>query len=171
MACVATSALLLGAVWDPSRIWANLLVASYGLLGIGLSAAVCLALFFVTGARWSDRIRPMAERLTRLLPAGAIGVAIVLIAAPSLYPWTHGADESASPFQAVWLWRPFFLLRAVIFLGVWLGLVYLLVRASRRQRSQPQTENRPIGMAAGFLVVFALTCWLASTDWIMSLEP
>src|ERR1700674_6019088 len=77
--------------WEPQRFWADLLVASYGLLGLGLGGAVLLALFFVTGARWSDLIRPVAEKMTRLLPAGAVGVAVVLIARPSLYPWSTAA--------------------------------------------------------------------------------
>jgi hypothetical protein len=143
-------------------------VVGYGLLELGLGGAVLLALLFVTGARWSEVIRPVAEKLTGLLPVGAVGVAIVLIADPSLYPWTREVGESGSGFQAFWLSRPFFLLRAFIYLALWLGLVYLLVRASRRNDAPADSRVR---VSAVFLVVFALTCWLASVDWIMSLEP
>ena len=160
---------LVGLVWEPQRVWADLLVASYGLLGVGLGAAIFLALLFVTGARWSDRIRPVAERLIQLLPAGAVGMAIVLIAAPTLYPWTAADMEFDSSFQAVWLTRRFFLLRAVTYLGLWLAMAFLLVRASRQVGTGGAA--RPVGISAGFLVVFALTGWLASADWIMSLEP
>jgi hypothetical protein len=156
---------LFGAVGEPQRIWANLLVASFGLLGLGLGAAVWLATFNVTGARWSEVIRPAAEQLTLLLPVGALGVALVLIAAPSLYPWTQGESETGSAFQTIWLSRPFFLLRSVLYLAIWLGFVFLLVRASRRK------DDRRFRISAVFLVVFAVTFWLASDDWIMSLEP
>jgi hypothetical protein len=159
---------MVGAGGEPQRIWANLLVVGYGLLGLGLGGAVLLALLFVTGARWSKVIRPAAEKLTGLLPIGAVGVAIVLIAYPSLYPWMREVGESGSGFQAFWLSRPFFLLRASIYLALWLGLVYLLVRAARRKDAPADTRIR---ISAVFLVVFALTCWLASVDWIMSLEP
>jgi hypothetical protein len=127
----------------------------------------------VTGARWSDRIRPAAEKLTGLLPAGAVGVALVLAACPSLYPWTTEASASGSRFQALWLSYPFFLFRAFVYLALWLGLAYLLVRASRRRRQHSPGSANGSGapIAAIFLVVFALTCWLASVDWIMSLEP
>ena len=156
---------LFGTASDPQRIWANLLAASYGLLGTGLGGAVWLALFNVTGAKWSEVIRPEAERLTLLLPVGAVGMAVVLIADPSLYPWTQETGESASAFQAFWLSRPFFLLRSFLYLALWLGLTFLLVRTSRR------TNDNRVWVSAVFLVVFAITFWLASVDWIMSLEP
>jgi hypothetical protein len=156
---------LFGAAGEPARIWANLLVTSYCLLCLGLGGAVWLAMFQVTGARWSDVIRPVTERLTLLLPVGAIGMALVLTAAPSVYPWTTEAGETGSAFQALWLSRPFFLLRSCIYLALWLGMSFLLVRASRRK------DDHCVRISAVFLVVFALTFWLASVDWIMSLEP
>jgi hypothetical protein len=103
--------------------------------------------------------------LTLLLPVGAVGIAFVLIAAPSLYPWTQEAGETGSTFQALWLSRPFLLLRSFLYLALWLGLVLLLVRASRRH------DDQRVRVSAVFLVVFAISFWLASVDWIMSLEP
>jgi hypothetical protein len=165
LSCVA---FLFGADGDTQRIWANLLVVTYGLLGLGLGAVVLLALLFVTGARWSDGIRPALERLAQLLPVGGVGVAVVLVAAPSLYTWQGQVGENSSGFQAFWLSRRFFLLRAFIYLALWLGLGHFLVRASQQKAGPADGRNR---LAAAFLVVFAITCWLASVDWIMSLEP
>jgi hypothetical protein len=165
-------AFALGLTQDFQRIWANLLLVSYFLLGLGLGSAVVLALLWVTGARWSDTIRPVVETMTYLLPAGAIGIAIVLFACPSLYPW-NADDYSALGFQALWLDRPFFLMRAVGYLALWLAMAHFLVHASRRHEG---AGSAPAGAAvtrisAIFLVVFSITFWLASTDWIMSLEP
>jgi hypothetical protein len=173
LAAGGIGAFLYGVADTPERLAANLLVASYGLLGIGLGAAVLLALLAVTGARWSAPIRPAVADLTRLLPAGAAGVAIVLVACPFLYPWTNGLVEPTSPLQAAWLsWR-FFVVRACIYLVLWVGLGFLLVRSIRRQDARPAgpVDAACVRLSAGFLVVFALTSWLASTDWIMSLEP
>jgi hypothetical protein len=169
----SAGAFVFGASWEPQRTWANLLVVSYGLLGLGLGGAVLLALFFVTGARWSDGIRPVAEGMAFLLPVGAAGMALVLIARPSLYPWTATSAEPASPFQAIWLSRPFFLARSFLYLGSWLGLSAVLVRASQRYTRQGpgRSDIAPVRISALFLVVFAVTCWLSSIDWIMSLEP
>jgi hypothetical protein len=156
-------------------MWAELLVVSYYLLGVGLGAEVLLALFWVTGARWCAAIRPATSKLIGLLPVGAIGVAIVLLTCPSLYPWTKpGAETPAdSSFQAIWLERGFFLCRAVVYIALWLTFAYFLTRGSRQaDATSPDSSNTgKVRLSAAFLVVFAITCWLAGTDWIMSLEP
>src|SRR5579872_1953245 len=74
---------------ESDRAWANWLSVSYYLLGLGLGGAVLLSLFSVTGARWSASIEPAAEKLTFLLPVGAFGLTVVLIAFPALYPWAR----------------------------------------------------------------------------------
>jgi hypothetical protein len=56
---------------------------------------------------------------------------------------------------------------------VWIALAIALVQASRRQgqTGSPALRTQSVRISALFLVLFAVTCWLASTDWIMSLEP
>ncbi len=168
---LGSAAVLLGGAWDAERIGAGILVASYGLLGLGLGGAVFLALLYVTGARWSELIRPVATQLSVLLPVGAVGLVFGLVSFPSLYPWIAAPSEAGSHFQALWLSRPFFLLRAIVYLALWSGLVYLLVRASARQAPGNAASAAAVKISAVFLVVFAITWWLASVDWIMSLEP
>jgi hypothetical protein len=80
--------------------------------------------------------------------------------------------ESGS-FKSVWLNYPFFLARAVVYIGLWLLFSVLLIRNSRNQdRNRGYAYTRAnVRVSVAFLVVFALTFWLASVDWIMSLEP
>ncbi|MBI1788829.1 MAG: hypothetical protein HYR60_14920, partial [Acidobacteria bacterium] len=101
---------------------------------------------------------------------------IVLLFQPSLYSWTRhgsGAEEPFLWFKRFWLNRPFFLVRAAIYLALWIWFAHKLVGASRRQDEDGDLvhTSRNIRTSAIFLVVFALTVWLASYDWIMSLEP
>jgi hypothetical protein len=102
-------------------------------------------------------------------------LAAVLLCRPSLYPWLDPASprESASPLQRLWLNRPFFVGRSLVYLALWLAFAGMVVRNSRRQDSVRDAAPtiRNIRLSAAFLVVFAVTCWLASYDWIMSLEP
>ena len=151
---------------------ANWLSVSFYVLGMGLGGAVLLLAFLSNSARWSAAIEPAAEKLTFLLPVGALGLAVVLIAFPSLYPWARpgATDPFASSFQAFWLGRTFFLMRSLAYLVVWLALAFLLVHA-RRQPFSPAADARKVRLSALFLVVFAITCWLATTDWFMSLQP
>ncbi len=176
LALAGVGCFLVGLWQAPDRAWANLLVDSYYLLGLGVGGAVLVALFHVTGASWSDALRRVPEAMTGLLPVAAVGLGLVLLARPSLYPWARAAGagaESLSPFQHVWLSRPFFLSRSVLYVGLWMFLAWALVRSSRRADAQGGEAHavRAGRPAALFLVVFGVTCWLAATDWIMSLEP
>jgi hypothetical protein len=169
------AALIGGAIWGSDQFWANLLLVSYYLLGIGLGGSVLLALFWVTGARWCATIRRPLEKLIALLPAGVAGVAIVFIAHPAIYPWSdqQARGYTESTFHAIWLERRFFLVRALIYVTLWLTFALTLVLVSRREDTpDPRSPNaKKVRVSAAFLVVFVLTFWLASTDWIMSLEP
>jgi hypothetical protein len=105
-----------------------------------------------------------------------LGLAAVLLIHPSLFPWTaeaHAAEGHASPLRSAWLERPAFLLRTLIYFALWLAFAWAIVRNSRRQdrTGDPALTARNVRLSAGFLVVFGVTCWLASSDWLMSLEP
>jgi hypothetical protein len=94
---------VVGAVRGNPQTWADLLLVSYYLLGLGLGGAVIVALFYVTGAGWGVALRRVPEALTALLPVAALGMGLVLLAHPALYPWSDPArgGESLSPFQRV----------------------------------------------------------------------
>lgn len=159
-----------GLVFAPARTGANVLIVSFYLLTLGLGAAFFVALNYVADGTWSIAFRRVPEAMTGVLPAAGGLVLLVLLAGGPLYPWTH---ETLDGFKGFWLDRPFHLVRAVVYLGVWLALVRSIVRHSRDQdtdglRAHQSGNER---QSAIFLVVFAVTFWLASVDWIMSLEP
>lgn len=173
---IGTVTFLIGLVADAPRTWANLLLVSYYLLSLGLAGVVFVALHYVTGAGWGVAFRRVPEALFSLLPVGAAGLVLVWLAQPSLYSWTSAAAAahgSAAGFKHAWLSWPFFLGRATLYLGLWLGLAWLIRRHSRLQDNDGQREhtNRNVRLSAVGLVIFGVTIWLASYDWLMSLEP
>jgi hypothetical protein len=171
LALAGTIAALAGLVWQPSITWASLLIAGYLLTGFGLAGIVFAAIQFACGAGWSIVFRRVPEAMATILPVGAALLAAVFLFHPSTYPWT--AHPPHSGFQAFWLQRPFFLLRAAIYIAVWIGFGAAMVGTSRRQDSDPSVvyTRRNVRLSITFLVVFAVTFWLASVDWVMSLEP
>jgi hypothetical protein len=164
-----------GLFQEPQRTWINLLLVSYYLVGLGLGGLVLVALHYVTGARWSLPVRRVPEAMTSVLPIAAIGLAAVLLCRPSLYAWSEPSSTGGqeSPLHHLWLNRPFFLLRSLVYVVLWTAFAWIVVRNSRRQDrdDNPAPTRRNIRLSAAFLVVFGVTCWLASYDWIMSLEP
>ncbi|HQU43844.1 MAG TPA: hypothetical protein PK867_13590, partial [Pirellulales bacterium] len=176
IAAAAGACTLMAGLWlAPQRTWANLLLLSFGLLGLGLGSLLWIALHHVTGARWSRPLLCVPEAMSSVLPISAAGLAIVLLFRPSLYPWSAPsfAHEASSSLQRFWLTRPFFLVRAVTYLASWLLFGALLARASRDRlmAADAAPRRKTLALSAAFLVVFGVTCWLASYDWIMSLEP
>jgi hypothetical protein len=181
--CVALAglggvALAAGLLFAPRAALGGLLLVSFALVCLSLAGAVLIALQYVAGAGWGVALRRVPEAMALALPVGAAGLAVVLLAAPALYPWAGHAHppaegEAHSPLRELWLTWPFFLARAAVYLACWYGFILALVRNSRRQDADgdPAHTRRNVRLSAAFLVVFAVTCWLASYDWVMSLEP
>jgi hypothetical protein len=168
--------LAVGLSTDLPRIWANVLLLNNYWIGVALGSVLLIALLYLTGARWSVPLRRLPEALALGLPIAAVGLLAVLLVEPSLYAWTtHPSPgaEPASPLRAVWLTRPFFLVRALTYLSLWMIFVVFIVRNSRLQdrSGDPDLSRSNRRLSAGFLVVFGITCWLSSSDWLMSLEP
>ncbi len=173
MAVAGAAVLAVGVVLSPDRAWANLLLAGWALTGLGLAGAFFVALGYVTDATWIAAFRRVPESMTRLLPAAALVLALVFVFRPSLYPWTGEPVGAPGSFSRLWLSTPFFLARAAAYFAAWILFAAALVRYSRRQDADGDLAwtRKNIKLSAAFLVVFSLTCFLASVDWIMSLTP
>ena len=162
---------LAGLALAPERAWTALLMAGYLLTGFGLAGIVFVAIQYACGAGWSTAFRRVPEAMAAILPFGAAALALVFLAHPSTYSWTAHAPHAG--FQRVWLTRPFFMARAAVYLALWIGFAAAIVRTSRRQDSHADVSHtrRNVRLSIVFLLLFAVTFWLASFDWIMSLEP
>ncbi|HEX3554691.1 MAG TPA: hypothetical protein VIA62_15820, partial [Thermoanaerobaculia bacterium] len=177
------AAITLGLRFDAARIWVDLLVDGYYFLSLALAGLVFLAIKYLASAGWWTALRRVPEALMSLVPVAALPMLAVWFGRRTLYPWTRPGfmdSEPALAAKAAYLNEPFFLVRMVLFLGVWSVFAVLLRRASLAQdghhdgHGQPSRHThhrRMVRLSAGFLVVFAVTFSLASFDWLMSLDP
>lgn len=171
MLVIGVISLIIGGALSPARVWANLMLMAWLLVGMGLAGLLFLAFTRITGARWSHSVRPIAESLGRTLPYSAAALGVVILAGLGNYPWMHEDMTGHRPtywFKAAWLEPKFFAVRTVLYLLIWTVLAALI--AGGRRRSQEQARDGSL-LPGLFLAAFALTFWLATTDWIMSLEP
>lgn len=166
-------AIALGAVFQPERLWPNLILLGFLSVGFGLGGLLLIAFHDLTGARWSDAFGCIREAMAATLPWVAPVLAIILVAGLSLYPWscTGTITQETDWFKRWWLEPGFFTARALAYLAIWAVFAVAMVRASRRGTVLDRPTPARVRLSAAFLVVFSLTFWLASTDWIMSLEP
>ncbi len=168
--------LVLGLFLAPQRAWSNVLIVSLYFLGIGVGSAVFMAALYLTGARWIEGIRQLPAATCSPLIAGAIGLAVVLVARPSLYQWfnpTQEVEHLLTGFKGMWLQRPFFLIRSGIYLILWIFFVRTMVRGARLHAAtgDPTLLKRNTRFAAIFIVVYMITGSLSAFDWTMSIEP
>ncbi|HNR32862.1 MAG TPA: hypothetical protein PKI11_18365, partial [Candidatus Hydrogenedentes bacterium] len=174
LAALGVIALVAGLALAPQRAWASLLLTSQYLVGLSLAGLFLIATLYVSGAGWGVALRRIPEAFAHLLPMGLACTLIVLIAGSALYPWTNPDEaETFVGFKGLWLDYGFWLLRAVAYGVLWIVFARALLRNSREQDFDGDVARtrRNARISAAFLVVFALTCWLSSVDWIMSLEP
>jgi hypothetical protein len=166
---------VLGVFIAPERAWPNILLASYYLLSLGLAGVVFIALQYISNAGWAVGIRRVPEAVAQVLPIGAALMMIALIGIPTLYEWSFAGSANDHLLRAKedWLNIPFFVVRTVVYVVLWVSLGLAMVRNSRKQDADGDVAHTQKNkqLSAAFLVIFGLTFTLASMDWIMSLEP
>ena len=157
------------------------------LVGVCFSLTISLgALFFVlihhlVKARWSTVVRRVAELLTTAFPL--LGVLLIgglalpaVLGYDGLYEWVNEDvrhNDHLVHAKGAWFSPVFFLIRIVIYVGVW----YLLSRYFlSKSVQQDQTGDKDISerlrvMSAPALLGFAFSTAFAGFDLLMSLEP
>ncbi len=170
LAVIGGASFVLGLVFAPQRAWSSFLLVNIGMLGMGLGAALFIAFQYICGAHWAVAIRRVPEAMCAILPWAAAGVLLSLLAGKSLYPWIAKPPHG---MKGIILDYTFVIGRAVVFLGLWLWLIRTIVARSRLQdrTADPALSARNKRSSAGFVVLFGLTFWMATFDWVMSLEP
>ena len=151
--------LAVGLATNPRVAWGNVLITAFNLTCVGLGGLFLLAIQSTTSARWSDPILKAHRAMPALLPIAGLMMLTLWFGAEYLYPWARPEAHSDHLLHGrlVWLNRPFFFSRIVIFFALWIWLGRRIVKQGKG--------------AAVFILVFGVTFVLANFDWIMSLEP
>ena len=167
-----------GAVFDARRALYAYLVAFVYWLGIALGALILLGAFHAANARWPVVLRRFLEHVPAVIPLFVLLFVPLLLGRHALFPWTNpealeGELRALVLHKKPYLNLPFFVLRAVIYFGVWMAVAELLRRWSIRQDQSgghllTRWQRR---LGAGSLPLLALTLSFAAFDWMMSIDP
>ena len=175
LAIVGAVVLAAGVAVAPIRAWSNLLIGAYYLLTIGLGGAVFVALTSISGAGWHVAFRRVPEAMAKMVPITGVVMLVVLAVRMRAYGWHHHGEGDAGTFwfKELWLAPQFWLARAAVYIVLWSLLSGWIVTRSRRQDDSGDATitTGNVRLSALFLAVYAVTFSLASTDWIMALEP
>jgi hypothetical protein len=145
-------------------------------LGIALGSQVLVWLQELTGGRWGRTIRQNAEAAGQTLPILALGLIPLLLGMTMLYQWARPDVVAQDPILAkkvLWLNPTGFIIRSLMYFGVWLYLSYSVRQLRRKALANPTEENERAvrSRSALSLLAYGLTMTFAAIDWSMSLEP
>jgi hypothetical protein len=162
------------------RIMANFLIDGFFFFAIALGALFFLSLQYATETGWYAYVKRVIEAVAGYLPVGIIillGVLITLSLTHGghIYIWMDPEvveHDAIISNKSAYLNIPFFLIRTVIYLGVY-WIFYMGFR--KRSLLEDQVGGTEIHFknyrrGALFLVFFAVFSSTSAWDWIMSID-
>jgi hypothetical protein len=163
------------------RLFINLWLNNVYFTGIALVGTFFVAVQYVAYAGWSVLIKRIPEALSYFLPIGGIVMLLVyLFGSHDIFHWTHEYlydinDPRYDPIiagKAGYLNTVFFLIRMVVFFGLWILFFNWLRKLSINEDLHGGTAyyHKSIRVSAMFLVVFGVSSSMAAWDWVLSID-
>ena len=165
-----------GAFLSAQQFLRGYLIGYMLVLGFSLGSMALLMLGHLTGGNWWMIGRRVMEAAMGNLPLLTLLFVPIWLGRHGLYIWLDPAYVAAHHSVAAksgYLNDSFWTLRAVIYFAIWNLWAFALRSGSLKQdgdASPAVWEKLKVWSAPG-LLMFGLTITLASTDWIMSLDP
>jgi Ni/Fe-hydrogenase subunit HybB-like protein len=156
------------------QLMSSLLLNNTLFLTIALGAVIFLAAHTISKANWYLSLSRVAEASGMFLPIAAILMLILFLWAEQILPWT--GEEHTDPVleaKRPYLNLPFFIIRQVVILGIWVWLTIRLRKLSINADQQITDSfiRKSRITSALFLVFTFIVVAVFSWDWMMSLEP
>jgi hypothetical protein len=168
----------IGYVRTPDQFYHSYLIAYMFVLGLSLGSLGLLMLQHLTSGHWGIVIRRPLEAATRSLPFVAVLFLPIALGMKYLYKeWLEApktGEGALSHMQQSYLTVNWFLIRAVIYFAVWLLLIFIFDRWSKRQDvdREDRALRRHLKMLAGpGIILYVFVMSFAAIDWVMSLSP
>ena len=169
---------LLGVGWflSPAQFFPAYLVGYVLWTQVALGCLAILMIYNMTGGGWGYVTQRILRAGMLTLPLLAVLFIPVLLGLPTLYEWARPdvvAHDELLQHKTLYLNVPFFIIRTVIYFGVWVGLAFLLNRwlLQLDHSFDLATSRRLRGLSGLGLGAFGLTVTFTSIDWMMSIEP
>jgi hypothetical protein len=137
------------------------LAAVLGWSAVPIGCLAMLMMVVLVPGSWRPLLAGPLAAGASLLPLLALLFLPVLIGFRLIYPWA-APDAHLPAFKALWLSPVFWILRAIFYFAVLIGLQRAL--ASARETVRP-------AIAAGGLIIYALIGSTLGIDWAESIEP
>ena len=167
-----------GAAISPREALFSYLFAFVYWVGIAVGSLVMLMIWHASNARWPVAVRRLVENHASSVLIFLVLFIPIALGLKHLFVWIdpHNlpkADLEKVHHKAGYLNATAFIVRAVIYFGLWIGVSHLLRSWSVRQDTEGTAaltlKQRRLG--AGALPFVAVALSFASFDWLMALDP
>jgi hypothetical protein len=170
-----------GAFIRPEEFFRAYLLGFMAWLGVTLGSMAILMLRHLTKGGWGMVIRRILGAAMRCVPLMAVLFVPLLFGLPKLYIWARPLDsipdahlrEHLQELTKTYLSTNGFIIRAVIYFGIWNVLSFFLTKWSAEQDHPPVRDNSSrFKMLSGpGLILYGVTITFAAIDWVMSIDP
>ena len=175
MIVVGIAALVTAFAGNPVRGWANILLNNVYFLSLAVGALVFVAIQRVSHSGWSAGFIRVPEAMAGYLPVAAVMLLVMIPGARSLYHWAAPGvtdHDLLLAFKSPYLNLPFWILRMVIYLGLWILMFVIIRRLSLKEDSVGGLEifRKLEHRSKVFIFIVLITFSFAMIDWIMSID-
>jgi len=173
---VGLGLLALGYSTSHEHFFRAYLIAFVFWTGVALGSLAWSMIHHLSGGAWGVVTRRVFEASSRTVPFMALLFLPIAFGMQELYIWARPdvvATDKILQFKAPYLNVSFFFVRAAVYFIIWTILAYTL-SAWSLQQDREYDEKRAVRMArlsGGGLVLYALTIFFMSVDWMMSVDP
>lgn len=157
-------------------LWAWLFV-----LGLSLGSAAVVMIHHLSGGAWGLVIRRTLEAALAPMPWLVLLFVPVFFGLWRLYPWSDPALVAHEPvlaYRSAYMNAPWFIVRSIVYLGVWTALTLRLRRLSAdhiagEAAAEPEYSAGPRLrlLSPPALILYVVLATFAMYDWVISLDP
>jgi len=165
------------------RLIKNLWLNNIFFAGIAVMGVFFVAFNYVAWAGWSAGIQRIPSAFGNYLwVAAPLTIVLFVVFGHDLFHWTHenlydlndkeNYDELLVG-KAAFLNVPFFIIRTIIYFGLWLFSWTTLRKYQMNEDLAPDTKwwHKSVVTSAFFLIFFGITSSMSAWDWAMSMDP
>ena len=169
--------MIVGIFFDKAQFFQSYLLGFIFWILVALGSLSILMIHHVAGGKWGVMIQRLLEGAASTLPLMALLFIPILFGMPYIFPWARPELVAHDPIlqaKEPYLNVPFFIVRAVIYFVIWIGIAHALRRWSTKLDKDPDNakmKGHLRHLSAPGILIYGLTITFASTDWMMSLEP
>lgn len=171
---VGLAACALGYAADHHQFARSYLLGFLFWVSVALGTLALLMISHLSGGAWGVVARRVFEASSRTLPLLAVLFVPIALSLRELYLWADPAAVAEDPIlqhKSPYLNVGFFLVRAMLYFVIWSGMAWLMSAWSQRQDRGEDTALKMQRLSGGGLLVYAITVFFMSVDWVMSLDP